>query len=266
VAPSPSSPVLCSSWATVDDIPEERLAELQGEGVDTDPDALNRQLLRASEILWALSGRTWYGAGCEEDAVLRAFPPSIGTGTWPYHESWGSCGCWVGGNWLDGRFYPGLAYRGVHAAPFAVALPRSPVVSVEEVLVDGEPFTEWNLIRSGWIERTDGRPWQVCGDATVVTYRYGEPPPQAGIDAAIELGTELAREGLESCRLPPNVVSVTRQNVTMEIEANDTERFRTGLYGVDLWLDTVNPYRRPQPAQVWSPDVPRLARSAHREV
>jgi hypothetical protein len=268
VAPSPTTEVLCSPWATFDDLPDELITRLTGEGIDPDPDALNAHLAYASEILWALSGRTWYGGGCEEDATLRSFPPAPGTGSWPYHDSWGSCACWLGGNWLDGRFYPGFPYPGMHQAPFAVRLPRSPVTGIVSVTVAEQPFTDYNLLRSGWLERTDGKPWVTCGDLTMVTYLFGEPPPRGGVLAAIELGIELARDaaGSTACRLPPHVVSVTRQGVTMELEANgDTPPFRTGLYSVDLWLDTVNPYSRPQSASIWSPDVPTTMRGARRD-
>lgn len=267
MAPSPASKVLCSSWATLDDVPQRVLDKLLDDGITSAE--FEPFLLRASEILWSLSGRTWYGSGCEEAAIIRSFSPPPGTGTWPYDSSWGRCGCWLYGTWLDGRWFPG-PFPGQHQqAPVAIRLPRSPVTSIVSVTIDGDPFLAWNLMRSGWLERTDGRPWQACGDSTEVIYRFGEPPPQGGIDAAVELAAEMARDmfRVSSCRLPPNVVSITRQGVTMELMASDARSFRTGLYLVDLWLDTVNPYSRPQSAQVWSPDVPRLAqRSPTREV
>ena len=72
---------------------------------------------------------------------------------------------------------------------------------------------------------------------------------------------------IEECRLPPNTLSVTRHGLTMELMTTDRPEFRTGLLLVDMWLEAVNPYRRPQSSQVWSPDVPRLMKNgATREV
>lgn len=258
---SPVSEVLCSSWAVFEDIPAHVIEALTAEGVTPTPELLDPVLLRASELLFYMSGRTWYGTGCEATAVLRSYPDAPGTGTWPYHDSWGVCGCWTYGTWLDGRYYPNPRFPDRHIdVPIAIRLPRAPITSVVSVTVGGEPFAAWNLLRSGWLERTDGQGWNVCGGDTEVIYRFGEPPPQAGIDAAIELGIEILRDQmrLDSCRLPPNVVSVTRQGITMEMAADTSRPHHTGLYLVDLWLEAVNPHARPQSARVWSPDVPRL--------
>lgn len=266
--PSPVSEVLCSPWATVDDLTTRQRDRLTELGF-TDDIEIDAALLRASELLWAFSGRQWLGGGCEEDAVLRSLEPVSGTGSWPYSPSWGRCGCWAYGTWLDDRWYPG-PYAGSHAgAPIAVQLPRRPVTSVESVTVGGDTFLAWKLLPSGWLQRTDGQPWNVCGGDTEVTYRFGDPPPAGGRDAAVELGIEILLDGIghEDCRLPPNTVSVTRQGLTMELMTTDRPPLRVGIPMVDMWLDAVNPYSSPQAATVWSPDVPRLARfGATREV
>lgn len=265
---SPTAAVLCSPWATSADLSAAQLAKLTEQGFSTDE--IDAAFLRASELLWAFSGRQWLGGGCEEDAVLRSFPPMPGTGSWPYSSTWGRCGCWSYGVWLDNRLYPGPGWSRPHVTiPTSVRLPRDNVTSVVEVTVGGDVFVAWELTTNGWLTRTDGQGWNVCGGDTEVTYRFGDPPPAGGRDAAIEFGTEilLDRSGSEECRLPPNTVSVTRQGLTMELQTTDRPDFRTGLPLVDMWLEAVNPYRRPQSAQVWSPDVPRLMkRGATREV
>jgi hypothetical protein len=263
---SPTSPVLCSPWATTADIPEAKLTEL----TDTHGftlDQINAALLRASELLWAFSGRVWLGGGCEEDAVLRSYPPMPGTGIWPYSPSWGRCGCWTNAVWLDGRPYP-TPWTGSHiVVPTSIQLPRNNVTEVVEVTVAGDVFLGWEVAPNGWLARTDGQGWNVCAGDTEVTYRFGDPPPAGGRDAAVEFGIEILLDGTEECRLPPNVISVTRQGLTMELQSTDRPEFRTGLPIVDMWLEAVNPHRRPQAAQVWSPDVPRLMkRGATREV
>lgn len=259
------SEVLCASWADLDDVPQATRDELAAHTPPVTDAEITAALLRASELLWALSGRVWYGDGCEEVATLRSSPPAPGTGAWPYHDSWRSCRCWSYGTWVDGQLFPGFGYLGGHVtAPIAVKLPRSPVTSVVSVTVEGDPFAAWRLLDSGWIERTDGRPWQVCDGATEITYTFGAPPPAGGRDAAVELGIELLkhRRKLKGCRLPSRTTSITRQGLSMEII--DPMEFLnnggTGLVLVDMWLRSVNPDRSPQAAGVWSPDLPTTIR------
>lgn len=257
-ASSPFSSVLCSAWAEESDVPEEIRTELGLTGSQW-----QRALMIASEILWMLSGRRWYGLGCLEEAYLRSTPPRPGTGAWPYHESWGDCGCWLQADWING--YPITAYLGAwnHVeGVYAVKLPRDTVIEVTSVTINGVPFTSYNLTRSGWLERVDGKSWDLCSGATVVNYRHGEAPPLGGVQAAVTLGIELARDffGTGKCRLPKRITSITRQGVTVDIadSLDILERGGTGLTSVDLWLRAVNPEARPQRAGVWSPDVPRL--------
>lgn len=253
--PSPVAEVLCSPWATAEDVPAAVRATL-----DVTDDELNAKLLIASEILWALSGRTWYGGGCEESVILRSQPPPPGTGAWPYSNSWGWCECWSASSWPG---HPG-AWPGQHYAPVSVRLPRSPITAVTAVTIDGDAFTGYTLRRSGWLERTDGNPWNVCGEATEITYTFGEPPPAGGRDSAVELGVEMVRAALGvDCRLPERVTNVTRQGVSMTVmdPAEFLEKGKVGLPGVDLWLSAVNPKAVAQSAFVWSPDIPTSVRS-----
>jgi hypothetical protein len=257
----PRSAVLCSPWATPEDVPEYLRPELS----DVE---WKRELLRASELLWMLSGRRFYGSACTEVVTLRSVR---GNGVWPYDPSWGSCGCWAFGTWVADYLYPpsldGL--RMPHAAsaqPVAVKLPSSPVRSIVQVEVNGEvlPSTAYRLLRSGWLERTDGKTWDTCGDSTVITYVYGEPPPESGVMAAVELALELSKydRADSGCRLPLGVTQLARQGVTVEV-ANPIDYLddgRTGLVSVDLFLRAVNPQARGQRARVWSPDIPQGVR------
>jgi uncharacterized protein DUF4082 len=255
---APYSALLCSPWATVADIPSAVRDKL-----DLTDAQWATPLMVASELLFMLSGRRWYGGGCTEQAQLRSVPPGPGTGTWPYHDSWRHCGCWARADWVNG--YPVAPYLGPwsHPTVMAVRLPRAPVTDVLSVTVGGQPFTAYNLLRSGWIERTDGRGWNVCSGDTTVTYAYGEPPPLGGVQAAITLGIELAKDmyGVGGCRLPKRITSITRQGITTDF-ADSMDVLReggTGIASIDMWLHAVNPGARPQRAAVWSPDVPRLA-------
>ena len=188
-----------------------------------------------------------------------------GTQAWPYSPSWGACQCWGFGVWLDGRLFPGPGFTGTHYRPVAVQLPRSPVTAVTGVTIDSAPFTDWRLSRSGWLERTDGQPWNGCDDSTEIDYTFGQPPPAGGRDSAVTLGLELAKAtfGLDDCQLPQRTTSVTRQGITTVIAdpMEFQEKGKTGLTSVDLWLSAVNPRAVPQSGRVWSPDLPTSLRS-----
>lgn len=250
--PALVSPVLCAPWATPADVPAAIRAEL---GITDQQLAV--QLMRASELLWMLTGRIWYGIGCSEEATLRSLPTSAPwRGDWIVHSSWGECPCWLS----SGSFVDHIAQ------PRRVKLPRSPVQAITSVTVEGvllDP-SAYRLNHAGMLERTDGGLWQVCAGETVIVYTYGEAPPAGGRDAAVTLGVEFARDfhGLSGCRLPTNVTSLTRQEVTTTYsDPNEfLEKGLTGLRSVDLWVKAINPHNRPQRARVYSPDVPRTNR------
>lgn len=250
---APTSKVLCSAWALPNDVPEpDRSLQSDAEWA--------RLLLQASEILYFLSGRRWIGLGCTETATLRSVD---GNGTWPYHSTWGSCPCWSYGRWEGSYLYPpGLDVRLRHnQGPVGLQLPMSPIGTVTEVQEDGVTLapSAYRVSRSGWLTRLDGRSWNTCMDTTTITYSFGEPPPSGGVAAAVELAVELAAYGRgEECAWPRTVTSVTRQGLSMEI-TNPLDFIgenRTGLAGVDMWLNAVNPQGRYQRGRVWSPDLP----------
>lgn len=256
---APRTPVLCAPWATFADVPP----DLRG---DTPEAEWEVQLLVASEILWALSGRQWTGGGCTNTVTLRSTPPTPGGGTWPYESSWGSCACWTYGTWVASMLYPaGGGWLGEHVAPIAVQLPHGRIDPASvEVTIDGNPFAAWRVSRAGWLERMDGRSWNVCDDVTSIAYEYGEAPPEGGVRAVIALAAELVQADQPGCRLPSRVTSISRQGVSYEV-FNTGELFpngRTGLPEIDLWLVSVNPHGRPGRATVWSPDLPRTVRTA----
>ncbi len=247
------SAVLCAAWATPTDIPDAVKTTM---GL-TDDQWLG-PLMRASELLWMLSGRRWYGDGCTEEAVLKSIP---GNGMWPYSRSWGSCGCWG----ADPLMLPHLTHI---PRPVAIRLPRSPAAAITSVTVGGVVLAadEYFLTRSGWLTRSqDGDTWDTCTGTTVVRYTFGEPPPAGGRDAAVTLAVELAKDlyGVGGkCRLPKATTSVNRQGVNIELSDPQVylDKGRTGLPSVDLWLVAVNPQARAQRGRVWSPDIPMTRR------
>lgn len=259
--PAPTSAVLCGPWATPGDVPDAVKTSL---GI-TDDEWL-QPLMQASEILWMLTGRRWLGVGCEETVTLRSTGDTVGRGSWPYSRTWGVCNCWSWGTWSSDWLYPPAAgWGGVHIAqPLAVKLPRSEASDIVSVTVGGQPFADFELTANGWLRRTDGQGWPVCGDQTVITYHYGTPPPMGGTQACVTLATEFAKQKyqLGDCQLPERTTSVTREGVTMTLI--DPQEFldkgRTGLAAVDMWVTAVNPKARSQRAMIWSPDIPTAQR------
>jgi hypothetical protein len=247
------SRVLCSAWALPNDVPEPDRTLLS----DAE---WTKLLLWSSEILYYLSGRRWIGNGCTETATLRSVD---GNGTWPYHPSWGQCPCWSYGTWQGQYLYPpGVNVRlGHFQGPVAIQLPMSPIGTVTEVREDGvllDP-SKYRFSRSGWVTRLDDRSWNTCMDTTTITYSFGEPPPEGGVQAAVELAVERAAYARgDQCAWPKTVTSATRQGLSMEITnpLDFISEGRTGLPGVDMWLAAVNPQARPQRGRVWSPDLP----------
>ena len=251
--PAPRSSILCGAWATVDDLSETDrplLSDVQWPG----------WLMAASEIIYALSGRQWSGSGCSATVELRTHPPAPGSGAWPYYRTYGSGSqafwWWSFAGWA---WFP--HYLGIQPQPYAIKLPHREVQSITAVYVDQQPFTAYRLLESGWIERTDGRRWEQHDGETVIQYTFGDPPPESGVQACVELAVEMVKEYLNDpkCRLPKRTTTVTRQGVTVAM--TDPQVFikqgYVGLYRVDLFIRSVNPGGRQAAATVWSPDIPR---------
>lgn len=234
-----------TAWASYTDIPD-------GPFVMHDPETWCMYLNLATDILWAATGRRWRGAGRAATATLRADNTTDEPAT--YHRSWGACPCsWGAADLVWSR-------RRRHHEPARIRLPHDDVTSVVAVLIDGQPFTAWE--RDGaWVTRTDGRGWPMCGQRTAITYAYGRNPPAAGAAMCVELAIELGRDGTASpdreCRLPRRASTVNRQGLsyTTENYFDYLADGLTGLQGPDMWIKSVNPKGRSQPASVWSPDL-----------
>lgn len=248
--------MLCGAWATPDDVPERWRGDLS-------TDQWEGWLLTASEILFNLSGQQWSGVGCTYAAELRGRPPEPGSGAWPYYRTWGlgatGPGYWWWNSFVGFAWFP--QYVGPQPMPYAVKLPHDQVAEIESVTINGALFSAWQLVRGSWLERTDGDRWDKFLDTTVVTYLYGIAPPQGGVEACVKLAIEMMKyeTGDATCVLPRRITSMTRQGVSIAVI--DPMKFldigRTGVYGVDLWLVSVNPKNRRRRARVWSPDIPR---------
>ena len=152
----------------------------------------------------------------------------------------------------------------------SLALPGVPH-NIVSVWIAGEelPSTAYEL-RDGILYRIDGGTWPWCNDdiadahtpdsaAWEITYRRGIPAPVGGQVAAYRLACELAKAACEddTCQLPDNVRSVTRQGVSIDLtttEFSEIKDGRTGIWLIDSWVASIN---APQavPARVYSPDI-----------
>ncbi len=144
---------------------------------------------------------------------------------------------------------------------------RYPVISVDEVLIDGETFDEDSYRVDDYhrLVRTDGACWPSCNDFTrpdsepgtfSVTYTAGRRPPIELQMAAAELACELKRacNGLD-CRFPANVTHVSRQGITMDIGGIEAavSGGSTGLAAVDIAVLRYNCAR--VKGRVWHPSL-----------
>jgi hypothetical protein len=87
-----------------------------------------------------------------------------------------------------------------------------------------------------------------------VTYTQGIPVDGLGAAAAGRLAVEFAKAcGTGDCALPPNVVSITRQGVTMDIASGAFPGNVTGIREVDAYIRMVNPFLVTAKAGVYSP-------------
>lgn len=142
-------------------------------------------------------------------------------------------------------------------------LDPGPVVSVEEVTVHGAPTTAYVRAGSELISTAGCWPTEVwCGLPPVhVSWTAGLAPPPVALFAAAELADELVKAcaGDSSCRLPANVIAVTRQGVTVQLGDPTLllEQGMTGLPRVDMAIRTLNPAKLVAPSAILSPDAPR---------
>jgi hypothetical protein len=216
----------------------------------------------AVTILWALSGRQ-FGVN---DVTVRPCrrERSFGSGTWGRgfgyrSEFYGPLGvvfwnmfiCGNEGEWFSGACGCVGGQCRVDG-PRMIHLP-GPAQSITSVTIDGvvqDPTTytlEGNVLyRSGhaWPFQDLARPLGESGTWSV-DYQRGIPVP----DGVAQLTGQLALEMLNAvkapskCRLPRNVVAVTRNGVSYQVYDPTTfyAAGKTGLPEIDLWLMGVNP-------------------------
>lgn len=245
---------VCAAWATLEDACAPCTA---------DTDGLLKWVGVASDLLYELSGQRFPGV-CE-DVARPCAQPCGGDGPRFYGnpvDLWsngsvsmlGSCGCGhhqtCGCNTLS-----------------SLTLTGWPLLEVSEVTIDGDTVDPAAYEINDWsrLVRTDGDAWPACSDDFAVTFLYGAAPPSAGVQAAAELGCQLALAcaGSSDCRLPQRVQSITRQGVSMVLLDPFTffDEGRTGLYLTDLFLAAYGPTAKKRwPAIIANVDQRRAVR------
>lgn len=211
----------------------------------------------ASLILWGLSGRKYTGSvtvtetyDCPARSSGRAgsyalFTPDARVGV----DSVPACGC---SGAVAGQ-HPRLRLRGT---------PVQEVHSVSRGTTE-LPADTYTVVNRTTLQAPGSGCLDTCG--LTVTYTYGTRPPTLGRRAAAELAVEFIKDWdpeQGDCRLPDRVSSVSRQGVSYTIldDQSYLNDLRTGLYSIDLFLRTTNPYKAVRRARVFSPDIPRVSR------
>lgn len=134
----------------------------------------------------------------------------------------------------------------------------------------GWELTPGTTIRMERLGPVEGGCWPACQDMLApltgegsdntwgVTYMKGLPVPAAGRRALAELACELclACLGDSCCTIPKRVLTLSTEGGTMTMldPMNFIEKGLTGLYAVDLWIQSVNPKKLARRAAIISPD------------
>lgn len=255
----------CADWITADDVFDCGACASIAVG-DQDATLAASVAEAASRILFLLSGRRYPGV-CTDTVRpckrSRRWGPGWLSARW--EPSWGYCSCGAG-TWTDCT----CSHRG------EITLGAYPVISITQVLIDGSVLapSAYRLDDYRWLRRIDGDAWpstQDLDEATTetdtwaVTYTWGRAAPEDGIIAAKRLACELYQACAGGdCALSKQAQSVARQGVEITFESAE-ELFgngRTGLYEVDLFLETERYATAHQGSQTVSPDSLAVVRRA----
>lgn len=256
------------------------------EGVPIASERVDGAILAASELMWAATGRKFGKCTvtirpCQQG---NACDPCPDGGTLPFEGgfSYGFGGFpWYpqlsGGVWTNISCPSCIGQCGCEKL-CEIDLPY-PTCCVNEVSVDGiilDP-TMYRVDDFRKLVRLDSTPsvsgdapdcWPTCQDLSLpdtedgtfsVTVTYGREVPELVKMATAELACQFLKSCVGApCQLPQRIQSMTRQGVTVGFldQMAFLERGRTGIYLVDLAINTFNPYRLLKQASVYSIDTP----------
>ena len=225
----------------------------------------------ATETLYGLSGMRFglcevtlrpCRSDCGDGRFYDDFGPPWASSTWPQPAL-------VGGLWFN--LTCGSCSSGCSCGQVSELRLPAPVYEVTEVVIDGVVLVSsaYRLDNNRILVRTDGGRWPHCNDLSVdsgegawsVTATYGEPLPAGAALAMGELACQFAKaaDG-QDCRLPAGVQQLVRQGVTISYPdvGELFKQGRTGLYLVDAFIATWNPYGLRQRSRVHRVDQPTV--------
>ena len=272
----------CSPWIVASDV----IAEVQSvkPTLSLDESTASDIAAAVSELLYKFSGEQFTGECGPITVRPVARPTDMDTrglanlfGSSGYMGSWGVCTSY-------GQAATGVAAHYGCSKPPQIELGAYPVTEIVEVLIDGVtiPANEYYLqdfkvlVRerpTAQSDPTERWGWPTCQLLDLpdtqpgtfsVTFNYGQPPPQAGIEAAKALARAMGLQALNQPNdLPTRTTSITRQGVAMAVlDVMDfVQQGRTGIYLVDIFIKAYNPTGQTRPALVWSPDTGRPRRA-----
>ena len=268
----------CAPWVSASDLMgSQALSEFT-----VTPELAATMATAASETLYGLSGRQFTGRCGPVKVRPLARPTDIDTrfGHRGVPNGYTSAGQATTAYGMPGG---GAVNHFGTSKPSEVELGSYPVIAIQQVKIDGVviPPNEYQLQDRRTLVRmrpsasatpTERYGWPVnqlldledTEQGTFsVTYWYGSPPPQLGVNAARTLGVQLTLNALdEENSLPQRVTNITRQGVTVSVvDVMDfLKEGMTGIYEVDLFVKWANPTGARAKPMAWSPDLGRARR------
>lgn len=245
---------------------------------------LEARLTRASGLAWmslmALSGgQIGYcpitvrpcSAGCGAPGTWMVAPvlssgrfAGVRPGVYAFAPHISASGAWVNSC--------GCSSDGCGCSALPTAILPGPVGGVVSVWLNGVelPADAYAIVDGNRLVRLDGEGWPACQDLTQdaqgpdafsVQYYLGAAPDNVTLAA----GGKLAKEfylacGGQDCALPANVVSVSRQGISMELSGGLFPNGKTNILEVDALLEIYNPHGLRSAPVIASPDTMRRPR------
>lgn len=242
-----------------------------------DPAVLALAVTSATQTLWALTGMR-FGLcevtlrPCRRDCASQPWPPGDSWSLWPWVGSYPQPAL-ISGQWFN--LGCGSCSGDCSCSVVSEFVLPAPVSRIVEIKLDGTPMAtgSYRLDNNRIVVRTDGGLWPFCNDLSMddtepgtwsVTAEYGEPVPDGAALAMGQLVCEIVRAASgNDCNLPAGVTQLIRQGVTIQYpDVGQLFRLgRTGLYLVDMFVSTWNPYNLRQRSRVYSVDRPQVRRT-----